>query len=157
MSKREEGKKSRLLPWLLPFGIFPRRFAPMMLGRPCNPKLCRYLMHSDFDRMLFDVQLETSTPEVCHRMPTRSVWKSRIAAYTCKKNISGGLTPYTNVHLRFWHDQECLCSFPIDKMIHNIASHVRSISVKFKEGMIIVCGHHALHFQRMLDSALLFL
>jgi hypothetical protein len=51
--------------------------------------------------------------------------------------------------VRLGHDEQRAETFTIDKMIHDICTHIWSIEILLKESMIISEGKGTLHSQRM--------
>lgn len=58
---------------------------------------------------------------------------------------------------RFCHDHECAYPLPINEVIHDVRSHVRSIHIQVKKGMVVPHRHRALDAKGMSHGGIGFL
>lgn len=58
---------------------------------------------------------------------------------------------------RFTDDEQCTQTFALDKMIHDVSTHVFHLRVELEQSMIVTECHSAVDSQRLADSRVLFL
>lgn len=63
----------------------------------------------------------------------------------------------TNAYIRFGHNNENLDPFPIFKVIHDIATHIRGVQEQAKESMRVDHRYCSLDVERMDDLRVHFL